>query len=203
MRKLLLGLLPLLILLAPAGARAGPPNPQPAKSDCPAGRDTLPDFAAALAVPHWTGWGVDGAESQFRPAAMARLAPQDVPRLKLKWAFGFPGAERAIAQPAVMGGRLFVGSMAGKVYSLDAKSGCVHWAFDAGGPVRTAISIGPGAHGWVAYFGDLRADACAVAALSGELLWTAHVDDHRAAIILAHHCLRMASSTFRFHPSRS
>jgi polyvinyl alcohol dehydrogenase (cytochrome) len=30
---------------------------------------------------------------------MAQLAPDDVPRLKLKWAFGYPGAVRAFAQP--------------------------------------------------------------------------------------------------------
>jgi polyvinyl alcohol dehydrogenase (cytochrome) len=58
---------------------------------------------------------------------MAQLAADDVPRLKLKWAFGFPGADRAVAQPTIMGGRIFVGSLPGKVYSLDAKSGCTYW----------------------------------------------------------------------------
>jgi polyvinyl alcohol dehydrogenase (cytochrome) len=46
---------------------------------------------------------------------MAQLAGEDVPRLKLKWAFGFPGAVRAIAQPTVVGGRVFIGSQGGKV----------------------------------------------------------------------------------------
>jgi len=44
---------------------------------------------------------------------MAQLAREDVPRLKLKWAFGFPGANFAFAQPTVMGGRVFVGSQGG------------------------------------------------------------------------------------------
>jgi hypothetical protein len=55
---------------------------------------------------------------------MARLAPSDAPRLKLKSAFGFPGARRSVAQPTIFGGRVFVGSLNGKVYSLNAKSGC-------------------------------------------------------------------------------
>ncbi|MDQ2803137.1 MAG: PQQ-binding-like beta-propeller repeat protein [Pseudomonadota bacterium] len=171
MRKILV--LALLILAIPvrADVNGNPAAGQASNGGCPAVQDTMPDRAAGLAGPHWTGWGVDGAQSRFQPAAMARLAPEDVPRLKLKWAFGFPGAKRAIAPPAVLGGHLFVGSRSGKVYSLDAKSGCVHWAFDAGAPVRTAISIGQGARGWSVYFGDQRANAYGVDAASGELVW--------------------------------
>jgi polyvinyl alcohol dehydrogenase (cytochrome) len=133
--------------------------------------------------PHWNGWGVDLSQHRFQSAAEAQLTADDVPRLKLKWAFGFPGANRAYAQPTIMGGRLFVGSATGKVYSLDAKSGCIHWIFDAGAPVRTAISIGKSANNWSAYFGDQRANAYSVDALSGKLLWKTHADEHGAAII--------------------
>lgn len=83
-------------------------------------------FADPLNKPHWNGWGVDPSQHRFQPAEMARLSPSDVARLKLKWAFGFPGATRAVTQPTVFGGRLFVGSQNGKVYSLNAKSGCVY-----------------------------------------------------------------------------
>ena len=55
----------------------------------------------------------------------AGLTADDVPRLTLKWAFGFPDATSAWSQPTVAGGRLFVGSQNGTVYALDAKSGCV------------------------------------------------------------------------------
>ena len=58
---------------------------------------------------------------------MAQLAAQDVPRLKLKWTFGFPGASCALAQPTAMDGRIFIGSQSGKVYSLDASTGCTYW----------------------------------------------------------------------------
>lgn len=65
---------------------------------------------ADASLPRWNGWGVDIAQHRFQPAVMAQLSPDDVPRLKLKWAFGFPGDTRAYAQPTVWGGRVFVGS---------------------------------------------------------------------------------------------
>jgi polyvinyl alcohol dehydrogenase (cytochrome) len=146
-------------------------------------------FTEPLTAPHWNGWGVDAAQHRFQPAAMARLAAEDVPRLKLKWAFGFPDAKRAVAQPAVIAGRIFVGSLSGKVYSLDAKTGCEYWQFDAGAPVRSAVVIGPGPDGWVAYFGDLGAirgrgaNVHAVDAVTGKELWRTQIEDHPAAIV--------------------
>jgi len=84
---------------------------------------------ADASLPRWNGWGVDIAQHRFQPAAMAQLSPDNVPRLKLKWAFGFPGDTKAYAQPTVWGGRVFVGSAGGKVYALDARLGCQRWCF--------------------------------------------------------------------------
>ena len=100
-----------------------------------------------------------------------------MPRLKLKWAFGLPGDVQSWAGITLAGGRLFFGSIAGNVYSLDARTGCVHWAFDAGAIVRTAISVGPlgassGTEGrFGAFFGDARGNAYAVDAATGALVW--------------------------------
>jgi polyvinyl alcohol dehydrogenase (cytochrome) len=162
-----------------SSARPSTPAAIPSAT-CAASNAALVD---PLAKPHWNGWGVSPLQHRFQQAAMARLAPEDVPRLKLKWAFGFAGDARAYAQPTVMGGRVFVGSAGGKVYALDASTGCIHWMFDARFAVRTAISIGHGAQGWVAYFGDQRANAYALDAETGRLLWKTHVEEHRAAII--------------------
>jgi polyvinyl alcohol dehydrogenase (cytochrome) len=137
----------------------------------------------APARPHWNGWGADLSQHRFQPAAMAQLGAADVPRLKLKWAFGFPGATRAQAQPTIMGGALFVGSQSGKVYALDANTGCTHWVFDAGVGVRSAITIGASGDGWSAYFGDQRANAFAVDAVTGKLRWKTHIEVHRAAMV--------------------
>jgi polyvinyl alcohol dehydrogenase (cytochrome) len=150
-------------------------------SACPS--DGSAAFADPLNKPHWNGWGVDSSQHRFQPADMARLAPSDVGRLKLKWAFGFRGAVRSVAQPTIFGGRVFVGSQNGRVYALDAKSGCTYWQFEAGKPVRSAVVIGPRGDGWVAYFGDAGANAYAIDALTGKPLWFTKVDDHAAALI--------------------
>ena len=137
----------------------------------------------ALSAPHWNGWGVDPSQHRFQPSMMAQLAPDDVPRLKLKWAFGYPGAVRAFAQPTIVAGRLFVGSQSGKVYSLDSGSGCIYWEFNADKPVRSAIVIGQRADGWSVYFGDFGANVYAVDAMTGTELWKTRIEDHPAARI--------------------
>ena len=140
-------------------------------------------FSNPFDQPYWNGWGAGTANHRAQPAAMARLSAADVPKLKLKWAFGFPGDSRAFSQPTVAGGRLFTGSAGRKVYSLNAANGCIHWIFDAEFPVRTAISIGPAGAGWAAYFGDQHATAYAVDAGTGKLLWKVRVEEHPAAMI--------------------
>ena len=132
----------------------------------------------ALDTPHWNGWGVDASQHRFQPSKMAQLAAEDIPRLKLKWAFGYPGAIIAFAPPTIMAGRLFVGSQSGIVYSLDADSGCKYWEFYAGAPVRSAIVIGQHAGGWSIYFGDLSANVYAVDMITGSQLWRTRIAEH-------------------------
>ena len=145
--------------------------------------DTAAPFDKPFSGAYWNGWGVDANNRRMQPAAMAGLGAGQIPQLKLKWAFGFPGAGKAFAQPTVVGGRIFAGSDSGKVYSLDASTGCIYWIFKANGPVRSAISIGPAGAKWVAYFGDQRAQAYAVDAATGGLLWKVKVEEHPAAMI--------------------
>jgi polyvinyl alcohol dehydrogenase (cytochrome) len=142
-----------------------------------------PSFDKPFAGPYWNGWGVDTSNRRMQPAAMAGLRADQVPQLKLKWAFGYPGAGKAFAQPTVVGGRIFAGSDSGKVYSLDAATGCIYWMFKADMPVRSAISIGQVGAKWVAYFGDQHAQAYAVDAATGTLLWKVRVEEHPAAMI--------------------
>jgi PQQ-like domain len=151
-----------------------------------------------LSAPHWNGWGVDSSQHRFQPSIMAQLAPDDVPRLKVKWAFGFSGAVRAFAQPTIVAGRLFVGSQNGKVYSLDSDSGCIYWEFDAGRPVRSAVVIGQQAGSWSAYFGDFGANVHALDALTGRELWKARIDDHPAARVTGSPALIGATLFVRF-----
>jgi len=139
--------------------------------------------AGLLEGPRWNGWGVDINNSRFQPPETARLTPDQVSKLQLKWAFGFPGATSAIAQPTVIGKVLFVGGADSKLHALDAKTGCTLWTFAADAPIRTAIVFGPLPDNdqSVLYFGDMRANAYAVNATTGALVWKTKVDDHPAA----------------------
>ena len=154
-----------------------------AVSEVSMGKCEAPGKKLSLAPGDWQGWSVEPDNSRYQ--AKPGLSAADIPRLKLKWAFGFPGDSKAYAQPAVVGGRLFVGSAGGKVYSLDAATGCTYWSFKADGPVRTAISIARSKTGgrYIAYFGDLHATAYAVDASTGALIWKMKVDDHPYARI--------------------
>lgn len=133
----------------------------------------------------WANWGVDLANTRFQPADQAGLTAEETPKLKLKWAFGFPDATSARALPTVASGRVFVGSQTGTVYSLDAKTGCIIWAFQATAGVRTPIVLGArrGGSEAAAYFGDGRANVYALDAGSGQLLWTRKLEDHPSSQI--------------------
>jgi polyvinyl alcohol dehydrogenase (cytochrome) len=139
-----------------------------------------PSAAAPLKDLHgWHGWSVDPENTRMQSAAAAGLDPSQVSKLKLKWAFGFPGATSALGQPSAAGGRLFVGSAGGVVYALDARTGCTYWTFKAGQTVRTAINVAPYGQGRDAvYFGDAQSNAYAVDADTGSLLWKTRVDEH-------------------------
>jgi polyvinyl alcohol dehydrogenase (cytochrome) len=148
-----------------------------------------PPLADPSVAPAWNGWAVDVTNSRFQSAKAAGLTADEVPRLKLKWAFGYPGGVSASGQPTIVSGRVFVGTDIGYVYSLDAASGCVYWSFKANGLVRNAITIGPvkehGSAKYAAYFGDAHSNVYAVDAQNGELLWIKHADDHFTARITA------------------
>ena len=79
--------------------------------------------------------------------SLSRHRRKLLPKLKLKWAFGYANVNAARAQPALAGGRLFVASENSEVHALDAQSGCIHWTYKAAAGVRAALSTGPYAAG--------------------------------------------------------
>ncbi len=136
-------------------------------------------FGDPAAGPAWNGWGVDISNTRFQTAKAAGLTAAQVPQLKLKWAFAFPGAGSVYAQPSIAGGRVFVGVDTGFVYAIDAASGCVYWSFQAEAGVRTAITVDRA----TAWFGDLKANVYAVNVATGEPIWKVRVEDHPSARI--------------------
>jgi polyvinyl alcohol dehydrogenase (cytochrome) len=129
-----------------------------------------------LKAASWNGWGNDLDNSRFQPRP--GLKAEDVPRLKLKWAWAHPGP-MATGQPTIIGNRLFVTTEGGNIFCLNAQTGCTYWTMNAGAAVRAAISVGalPNAK-FAVYFGDEKSQVQAVDALTGKLLWKTKIEDH-------------------------
>ncbi len=128
----------------------------------------------------WPQWGVDVSNARFQQ--QPGLTADEIPKLKLKWAFGFPNANSAYSQPTYVDGRVFVGSDTGWIYSIDASSGCAHWAFRANAGVRTSVVVsGPIGGKRLAFFGDIRGNLYALNAATGKLAWTMRTDMHPLA----------------------
>jgi polyvinyl alcohol dehydrogenase (cytochrome) len=159
---------------------SGKPVGSVAKIDPAMGRCVNPaPMANPSGRPIWNGWGPTIANSHFQTTKAAGLSAADVPKLTLKWAFAFSEVTSSWGQPAVAGGRLFVGSQNGNVYALDAKSGCIIWSYEAEGGVRASISIGTRANGhYAAYFSDQKGYAYALDAADGKVIWKKIVDPH-------------------------
>ena len=164
----------------------------------------LPDNTAAVIPPtafckvrkplgksnqaEWQGWGADASNTRFASTATAGLNAADVPRLKLKWAFGLGKGGTVRSQAVAGGGSLFVADLTGQIYSLDASTGCIEWTFDAGKPIQSSLlfaATGPVQKQSSVYFGDASANVYSVDASTGKLLWKVNLDTHPAARITA------------------
>jgi polyvinyl alcohol dehydrogenase (cytochrome) len=183
---------------APPPGNARPAALTPEKNLCASRADPV-----AVGSVQWNGWGHDLFNTRYQPEPAIRA--MDVPKLGLKWAFGFQ-AGNEFGQPTLVDDRLFVTSSSGRIYALDAKTGCTYWTYDAPAGSRTAISIGelgqskraaiprklkrtlahldvikaPSA----AFFGDDTGAVYALDAQKGTLLWKSQVDTHPTARIL-------------------
>jgi polyvinyl alcohol dehydrogenase (cytochrome) len=210
----LLKCVPVMALIAVSAAaqeaQTPPPAPAaPAPAAAPTALGPEKNLCASRAEPvalgsvQWNGWGRDLANTRYQPEPAIRA--MDVPKLSLKWAFGFQGGTE-FGQPTMVDDRLFVTTSAGRIYALDAKTGCTYWTYDAPAGSRTAVSIGelgqakraaiprklkrtlahldvikaPSA----AYFGDDSGAVYALDAQKGTLLWKTQVDTHPTARIV-------------------
>ena len=159
------------------------PNPIPKSAFC-GSASAIGSSRDSLTGPSWNGWGVTITNSRFEPLEAAGLTADNVPRLKLKWAFGLPGASSGGTQPVVVGGHLYTADAEGDLFALDAQTGCIYWTIEVEAGIRSAITVGVrGSGGLAAYFGDQAANVYAVAAESGKVLWKVKVDDYSRAAI--------------------
>lgn len=153
--------------------------------------EAIPE-AAFCADPEWTGldpaavsWmGFAGnlAGTGYQPAERAGLTASDVPDLRLKWAFAFPGGTNMRTSPAVAEDAALVAGPFGEIVALDLATGCARWNFEADAAVRGAIVVGEGPGGRsTAWFVDSRTNVYAVDLESGSLLWKHRAGWHAAA----------------------
>ena len=186
----------------PPASTAGAPAAAPVPVYC-----AQKDSPVALGSAQWNGWGHGSDNTRYQPEPAIRAT--DVPKLALKWAFGYAGGAGG-AQPTLVDGRLFVASATGRIYSLDAKTACIYWTYDAAAGVHTSISIAElsaprhgapakktkmGNHKMTnahldvikapcaALFGDDEGAVYALDAQSGTLLWKTQADPHPLARI--------------------
>jgi polyvinyl alcohol dehydrogenase (cytochrome) len=136
--------------------------------------------------PRWNGWSPTLDNARFQ--ADGGLSARDVPRLKVKWAFQFVGG--VASQPTVVGGRVYFGAGSGRVYALDARTGCIYWRAEvAKAGVRAAVSVGStagpsGGAGRLAVFvGDRSGSVHALDAANGHEIWAVKLETHPFAMI--------------------
>jgi polyvinyl alcohol dehydrogenase (cytochrome) len=135
-----LALLAATVLLAAAPNNALPDEASSSEASSPdRGRCENAPSPVAVGTAQWNGWGRDTDNSRYQPEPALRAA--DVPRLALKWAYGYLGAAAA-GQPTVVDGRLFAASASGSVSAFDSRTGCRYWSYEAAAGVGTAISVG-------------------------------------------------------------
>src|SRR4030095_6570913 len=135
------------------------------------------------------GWSTGPNNARFQDARSAGLTASKVPELKLKWAFNLGAVTSARSQPTIVGGRVYIATATGAVYSLDAATGCTHWGFKAN-QVRSGVAVGDSKGTPAVFFADAGATVYAVNASTGELIWKIRPVDHLAT---------MATATPRVH----
>ena len=157
------------------GKQPGPPI----EANTGANRCTGATPPISLKGAQWNGWGYDLDNSRFQPKP--GINAEDVPKLKVKWAWAHPGP-MATGQPTIIGDRLYLTIEAGMIVSLNAQTGCTYWTMQPGAAVRAAVSVGPMPAGskakFAVYFGDEKSNIQALDAMTGKLLWKTKVEDH-------------------------
>jgi polyvinyl alcohol dehydrogenase (cytochrome) len=139
-----------------------------------------------LSAGDWRSWGRDLASWRFQ--SDPGFSAAQVPQLKLRWTFAYPG-RAAFNQPAVAGDLVLTGGTGGRVFALDARTGCTHWSYDARALVRTGIVIDeiPATRSpdhptrLAAWFGDDKGTLHAIDLKDGKRLWTVRIDEHPIA----------------------
>ena len=135
--------------------------------------------------PAWASWGGGLPNTRFQSAKDAGFQADDLPRLKLKWAFAFPDTSTMRSQPAVYRGRVFVGRTGRQRLRSRRGDGLrplVHHRAvagalrDHGGRDRGKPAL---------FFGDSAGYVYALDGATGKQLWKMRPDEHPASTVTA------------------
>jgi polyvinyl alcohol dehydrogenase (cytochrome) len=135
-----------------------------------------------MSKPSWNGWSPDGANTRFQPNP--GLKATDIPKLKVKWTFAYRGSKNS--QVTVVGDRLFLGSSAGLLYSLNAKTGCTYWRYEPAAGMRAApvvFKLATAPSGYAVIVNDYNLHVNALDAVSGKPLWSTEVENHPRSVL--------------------
>jgi len=159
-------------------------RPEELANRCAAGAP-FKDGVSLEEAPRWASWGGGLTNMRFQSAKDAGFQAEDLPRLKLKWAFAFPDTSTMRSQPAVYRGQVFVGGQDGSIYALDAATGCAHWSTTVQSQIRSGITVGEIGANPAVFFGDSAGYVYALDGTTGKQLWKIRPDDHPASTVTA------------------
>ena len=132
-------------------------------------------------------YGVDFLSTRNMSSQLAGLNKSDFPRLELAWVLAFPDISALRASPVIVGDTIFFSATGSrKLLALDAESGCARWIFDSPTRLRSSLTYGRlGEDGPEAViYGDAEGFVYAVAAATGDLIWSRDVRSHDRGVRL-------------------
>jgi polyvinyl alcohol dehydrogenase (cytochrome) len=137
---------------------------------------------SGTAKPIATTFGLGARNLRQQSAAQAGLKTADFAKLELAWAVGFPQTPTMRSQPVVVGDTIFIAATdAGRVYALDAQSGCVKWQYQSPAPLRSSLSYGDLAPNQpVIVAGDAVGAVVSIDARTGKQLWRSDIRLHES-----------------------
>ncbi len=163
--------------LSPTAAVSVSPPPDPPR--CRRNRARF-----SIKTTDWQNWGLGNANWRFQ--SKPGFSAAAIETLEPKWSFAFYGAR--YAQPTIAGGRVFVTSLLGDAYALDATSGCVYWQIK-NARSRTTMTIArlkASPSGYAAFFGNSgngTQTVYAVDAADGKPIWMRKFQIHALGIL--------------------
>jgi polyvinyl alcohol dehydrogenase (cytochrome) len=110
------------------------------KHQCAAGkREVRLDKAAARTA---TSFGLGEHNNRHQTAIQSGLKTADMKNLELAWVMAFPQSANMRSQPLIVGETLFFAATdPGKLYALDAASGCVKWTYSSDLTLRSSLNF--------------------------------------------------------------